>query len=51
MGTLIDITLTNWMARVLAESEAEFGTGHWPVAAGCQPAAIFGGKLPPKTGW
>jgi len=23
------------------------GTGHWPVAAGCQPAACLGGKLPP----
>jgi hypothetical protein len=27
------------------------GTGHWPVAAGYQPAATFGGKSPPKTGW
>jgi hypothetical protein len=43
------------------EAEAEFeslfedsvlgGTGRWPVAAGYQPAAHFGGKLPPKTGW
>ena len=32
------------------ESQVWGGTGHWPVAAGDQPAAGFGGRLPPKTG-
>ena len=35
----------------LFENSILVGTGHGPVAMGYQPAASFGGKLPPKTRW